>query len=91
MIVHDINFVSGILILASSAVPLYLSFKLKKELRVLTMLLAVFLLSHATYHILSVSGFEFLGESVFEPVSVVALIIFGFAYLKTREKREVIT
>jgi hypothetical protein len=91
LIEHDVNFVSGILILVSSAIPLYLSFKLKKELKVLTMLLAVFLLSHATYHVLSVVGFESLGEGVFEPASVVVLIIFGFVYLKTRKKQEVAT
>ncbi|TBR10824.1 MAG: hypothetical protein EPO62_02780 [Candidatus Nitrosotenuis sp.] len=90
MIEHDVNFVSGILILASSAVPLYLSFKLKKDLRVLTMLLAIFLLSHAAYHVLSVAGFEFLGEKVFEPISVIVLIVFGFAYLKTRKRQEAI-
>lgn len=90
MIDHDINFVSAILILITATVPLYLSFRLKKDLKVLTGLLAAFLLSHAAYHILCVFGFEFLGEGILEPMSVVMLIIFGLVYLKTQRKQRIV-
>lgn len=86
MIEHDVNFLSAILILVASAVPIYLSLKLKKELKVLTSLLSVFLLSHAAYHLLCILGFEFVGEKVFEPLSVVTLIIFGVVYLRTKRQ-----
>jgi putative Mn2+ efflux pump MntP len=88
MMEHDINFISAVLVLISSAVPIYFITKLKDELKVLSAILVAFLLSHAAYHLLYIFGFEFVGEKV-EPISVVVLIIFGAAYLWTRKRQEV--
>lgn len=90
MIEMQLHFVSAVLTLIASTIPTYLSFKLKNDLRKLTALLAIFLFIHAAYHMASVLGFEFLGESILEPVSVTLLILFGVIYLMTRKRsREV--
>lgn len=86
MLEHDVNLISSVLILASSVIPTYLIFRLKNDLRLLTVLLTVFLLSHGAYHVLSTLGFTAIGEGVFEPASVGVLIVFGLAYIKTRKK-----
>jgi hypothetical protein len=83
------HLLSWILILAASLIPICLSFKLKNELRVLTSLLAVFLLSHSAYHALCVIGYESIGEKILEPISVIMLIIFGIAYFRIRKRKEV--
>lgn len=83
---YDVNFISSILILTSSIIPAYLIFRLKNELRILTVLLTVFLLVHGTYHVLSALGFGLLGEGVFEPASVGVLIVFGMVYIKTKKR-----
>ena len=88
MIETQLHFASAILTLIALAIPTYLSFKLKNDLRKLTALMAIFLFVHATYHVARVLGFEFLGESVLEPASVALLILFGVIYLKIRKKRQ---
>ena len=88
MIEMQLHFASAILTLIALAIPIYLSFKLKDDLRKLTALLAIFLFIHATYHIARILGFEFLGESILEPTSVALLILFGVIYLKIRKKRQ---
>jgi uncharacterized membrane protein YoaK (UPF0700 family) len=84
----EINFISIILVLVAAAVPTYLSFKIKNELRILTAFLSIFLFVHAGYHIAGVLGLEILEDGVLEPLSVILLIIFGLFYMKTRNKRK---
>ena len=84
----EIHFICTIFILAASAFPIYLSFKLKKNLRKLTIILSIFILVHAAYHVTGVLGMDFLSEDIFEPVSILILLLFAFYYLKLTRKME---
>ena len=80
MIEVQLQFISAIIILASSAVPIYLTIKLKDNLRKLTLILTVFILIHAVYHVFGFLGYSILAEGVFQPLSVIVLIFFGIVY-----------
>jgi len=80
MIEIQLQFISAIIILASSAVPIYLTIKLKDNLKKLTLLLTVFILIHAVYHVFGFLGYSLLAEGVFQPLSVLSLIFFGIVY-----------
>lgn len=74
---------------AAAIVPIYLSLKLKSNLRILTVLLAVFIFVHGIYHLAYYAGEEVLGEGLFRTISIVILIIFGIAFIYlARFKRE---
>jgi hypothetical protein len=78
--VIQVQFISAIIILASSAVPIYLTIKLKDNLKKLTLILTVFILIHAVYHVFGFLGYSILAEGVFQPLSVITLIFFGIVY-----------
>ena len=80
MIEIQLQFISAIIILASTAVPIYLTIKLKDNLKKLTLILTVFILIHAVYHVLGFLGYSLLAERVFQPLSVAVLIFFGMVY-----------
>ena len=80
MIEVQLQFISAIIILASSAVPIYLTIKLKDNLKKLTLILTVFILIHAVYHVYGFLGYSILAEGVFHPLSVITLIFFGIVY-----------
>jgi hypothetical protein len=80
MIEVQLQFISAIIILASSAVPIYLTIKLKDNLKKLTLILTVFILIHAVYHVYGFLGYSILAEGVFQPLSVITLIFFGIVY-----------
>ncbi len=87
-----LHFASAILIFVSAAIPIYLGTKVRKDLRSLTIALSIFIVIHGVYHVLGELGYEFLSESVFEPLSIVALLAFGIMYLTVRKKqRSVVT
>jgi hypothetical protein len=80
MIESQLQYFSAIIILASSAVPIYLTIKLNDNLKKLTLLLTVFILIHAVYHVFGFLGYSILAEGVFQPLSVITLIFFGIVY-----------
>jgi len=80
MLDTQLHFISAIAIFLAAAVPIYLTLRLKGNLRRLTLTLAIFILTHAIYHIAGYFGFNFLA-GVFEPLSVIALILFGITLL----------
>jgi len=80
MIQIQLQFISAIIILASSAVPIYLTIKLKDNLKKLTLILTIFILIHAVYHVFGFLGYSLLAEGVFQPLSVAVLIFFGIVY-----------
>ncbi|HET7149269.1 MAG TPA: hypothetical protein VFI73_12305 [Candidatus Nitrosopolaris sp.] len=80
MLETQLHFVSAIAIFLAAVVPIYLTLKLKDNLRRLTLILAIFILFHAIFHVTGYLGFNFLAEGVFEPLSVAVLILFGFAF-----------
>jgi len=81
MLDTQLHFISAIAIFLAAVVPIYLSLRLKGNLRRLTLLLTIFILTHAIFHITGYFGFNFLAEEVFEPLSVAVLILFGITLL----------
>ncbi|MBI5378133.1 MAG: hypothetical protein HZA82_05860 [Thaumarchaeota archaeon] len=85
----EINIVDAILIFVAAVIPLYLTFRLEGHLRMLAAVLFAFVIIHALYHSFAVVGYDIVADNIVEPLSVVVLIIFGLAYLKT-SKRSII-
>lgn len=80
---------SALFILVSAAIPILLSLQLTGRVRQLTLLLAVFILVHGSYHVSVLFGYEFIGTGILDPVSVVVLIFFGVYYLKLLRRNEI--
>src|SRR2546428_6033937 len=80
MLEIQLHFISVIVILLAALVQIYLTIRLKDNLRKLVAILSLFILTHSVYHILGFLGLTLLAEGVFEPLSVAVLIIFGFVY-----------
>ena len=80
MLESQLHFISAIAIFLAAIVPIYLTLKLKDNLRKLTLMLTIFILTHAIFHVTGFFGFNFLAEGVFEPLSVAVLIFFGIAF-----------
>ncbi len=78
---------SMVLIIVAAAIPVYLTFKLKGKIRILAAMFSVFMGVHGVYHILGTAGYVSLGENVFEPASVVALVLFGLFFLKITRRQ----
>ena len=87
-----LHLASAVIMFAAAIVPLYLSFRLKSNLRILTVLLSLFIFIHGIYHLAYFAGEEVLGEGLFRTISIVVLIIFGgvFIYM-ARAKEERLT
>ena len=83
------DLVSAVLILAAAIIPIYFSFKLKDNFRILMMILSIFALIHGVYHIFEVIGYENIAENIVEPISYAILIIFGLGYLRIRSRRKI--
>jgi len=80
MLESQLHLVSAILILLAAVVPVYLTIRLRDNLRKLVLVLTIFILVHAVYHIVGFFGLTILAEGVFEPLSVAILIFFGIVY-----------
>src|SRR2546428_11711984 len=80
MLETQLHFVSAIAIFLAAVVPIYLTLKLKDNLRKLTLTLTIFILTHAIYHVTGFFGFNLLAEGVFEPLSIAVLIFFGITF-----------
>jgi hypothetical protein len=81
-----VNLVSAIFILASAAVPLYLSTKLHGVTRKLTIILSAFILIHGFFHICVILNLVLLGQGFLSPLSVLVLAYFGVTYLRVVRK-----
>ena len=87
-----IHLASGVIMFAAAIVPIYLSLRLKSNLRILTVLLSLFIFIHGIYHLAYFAGEEALGEGLFRTISIVVLIIFGVAFIYIdRSKKEKLT
>src|SRR5690348_10521595 len=87
MLESQLHFISAILILFAAVVPIYLTIKLRNDLRKLVLILTIFIFVHSVYHIAGFFGLTILSEAVFEPLSVAILIYFGIIYYElTRPK-----
>ena len=87
MLETNLHFISAIVIFLAAIVPIYLTLKLKNNIRKLTLILTIFILTHAVYHIVGFYGLTLLGEGVFEPLSVAVLIFFGINYSGIAKQR----
>lgn len=87
-----LHLASGLIMFAAAIVPVYLSLKLRSNLRILTVLLSLFIFIHGLYHFAYFAGQEILGEGLFRTVSIIILIIFGvaFIYIEGSKKEKVI-
>jgi hypothetical protein len=87
-----LHLVSAAIMFAAAIIPLYLSFRLKSNLRILTVLLSLFIFIHGIYHLAYFAGEEVLGEGLFRTISIFILIIFGGAFIyMDRSKKEKLT
>jgi len=87
---EEIHLISAMFVFAASVIPIYLSFKLKNNFRILTILLSAFAVSHGFYHILYVAGFEDFSEQILQSLSVTILIVFGIVFLRIRKNRNMV-
>ena len=85
-----LHLASAVIIFAAAIIPLYLSFRLKSNLRILTVLLSLFIFIHGIYHLAYFAGEEVLGEGLFRTISIFVLIIFGgaFIYMDSSKKEK---
>jgi hypothetical protein len=83
MLDTQLHLVDGIVILLAA---IYLTINLNNNLRKLTAILSIFILTHAVYCWLDYFGFDFLSDGVFEPLSAAALQFFGISYYGVTKK-----
>ena len=86
---EDLHIISGLCILAAALVSVFLSLKLKGNIRKLATILSVFIVTHMIYHITGALGMDFLSGMIFKPLSYSVLIIFGLYYIVIKKKMKV--
>lgn len=89
MLETQLHLINGVVILLASAVPIYFTLKLRGNLRKLTAILSVFILTHAVYCWLDFFGIDLLSDGVFEPLSAAVLVFFGMSYYRMANQRKV--
>lgn len=82
----SLDFIGAIMIFFAGVIPAYLSLKLRGNMVIVTIALTAFIVIHGIYHIVRMRGLESIADSVFEPISVLALIAFGATYLGVSHK-----
>ena len=87
MLETQLHFISAVLILLAAIVPIYLTIKLKDNLKKLTAILSIFILMHAAYQVVGFFGLTLLADGVLEPLSVAVLIFFGIVYSGIAKQR----
>ena len=87
MLETQLHFISAVLILLAAIVPIYLTIKLKDNLKKLTAILSIFVLIHAAYQVVGFFGLNLLADGVLEPLSVAVLIFFGIVYSGIAKQR----
>ena len=87
MLETQLHLISAVLILLAAIVPIYLTIKLKDNLKKLTAILSIFILIHAVYQVVGFLGLTLLADGVFEPLSVAVLIFFGINYSDIAKQR----
>ncbi len=68
-------------LIAGGIIPLFIAGRVKvSSLRILSLLLGLFAITHGLYHLAAIQRLGFLADVVFEPVSVTLLFVFGLYY-----------
>ena len=83
-----LDLISATMIFFAAIIPAYLSLKLRGDIRKVTITLTAFVVVHGIYHVVRMQGIESIADSVFEPASVVVLIVFGITYLGISYKKK---
>lgn len=89
MLETQLYLVNGVVALLAAAIPIYLTIRLNNNLRKLTAILSIFILTYAVYSWLGFFGFDFLSDGVFEPLSAAVLMFFGISYYVVAKQRKV--
>jgi putative Mn2+ efflux pump MntP len=89
----EILVTQSIVYFISAAIPIYLTFKVKKKIgndNRLTIVLTSFVLMQGFYHVAGSFGYKLLAKGILEPLSFGILIFFGVLYIisKNRAKNE---
>ena len=84
-----LHLVNGVVALLAAAIPIYLTVRLKNNLRQITAILSIFILVHAVYSWLGFFGFDFLSDGVFQPLSAAVLMLFGIFYYWIAKQKKV--
>ena len=91
------HLVDAIVYLIAAAIPAYFILKSRNSidnnhLLKLTTVLVGFILIQVFYHIAGIAGFRLLAKGFLEPLSMVALFVFGIIYVisiwKTKRQRQ---
>ena len=78
-----LNILAWVALFGVGIVPLLISFKVKvRSLRILSLLLGLFAITHGMYHLSEAYGINILSDVILEPISVGFLLAFGFYYSK---------
>ncbi len=88
MLDTQLHLVNGVVILLAAAIPIYLTIRLKNNLRKLTAILSIFILVHGVYCWLDFFGYNFLSDGVFEPLSAAMLLFFGIYYYGVAKEKD---
>ncbi len=68
-------------LIAAGIIPLLIAGRVKvSSLRILSLFLGLFAITHGLYHLAAIQRLAFLADVVFEPVSVTLLFVFGLYY-----------
>lgn len=89
MLETQLHLVNGVVILLAAAIPIYLTIRLKNNLRKLTAMLSIFILIHAVYCWLDFFGSDLLSDGIIEPLSAAVLVFFGISYYGVAKQRKV--
>ncbi len=76
-----LNFLAWAALFGVGIVPLLIFIRVKiLSLRILSLLLGLFAITHGLYHLTEAYGLGFFSDVILEPVSVVFLLAFGLYY-----------
>jgi hypothetical protein len=89
MLETQLHLVNGVIALLAAAIPIYFTIRLNNNLKKLTAILSIFILTYAVYSWLGFFGFDFLSDGVFEPLSAAVLMFFGISYYVVAKQRKV--
>ncbi len=78
-----LNFLAFASLCLVGMVPILIAFKVKiPSLRIMSLLLGLFAITHGFYHLSETFGIDLLSDVILEPLSVVFLLAFGLYYSK---------
>lgn len=82
----QIHLLSAISVFAAGIIPLFLSLKLKHNIKKLVAVFFAFILVHGMYHVFELGSIESIGDDILEPLSVAILVGFGLMCVKNSRK-----